>query len=241
MTDVPPGAALPEARRALVVAAHPDDIESWCAGTLALLLDRGIRVDYLLCTRGDKGSSEPDARPDEVASVREREQREAAALLGVGDVEFLGYPDGFLEDTPQFREEMTRVIRSVRPDVLFTHDPVHPYPPYTAHRDHRVAGRSALDAVYPMARDRLYFPEHEAQGLRPHKVREVWLYCSSEPDTWVSIDATFERKVAARLAHSSQTPNPAALRESWLERALQIGGEAGLGAAEAFKVVRLGD
>ena len=230
---------LPVCERALIIAAHPDDIESWCAGTVALLLDRGVEVRYLLCTRGDKGSSEPDATPEAVAMVREREQLDAAALLGVSCVEFLSYPDGFLEDTAGFREQIVRAIRAFRPQVVFTHGPVHPYPPYTMHRDHRVAGRVVLDAVYPMARDRLFFPEHEREGLLPWKVREVWLFATVEPDRWTDISAAFDHKVAARLAHRSQTRDADALRESWRRRAAEIGAQAGLPLAEAFKVVSL--
>lgn len=221
------------------MAAHPDDIESWCAGALALLVDRGADVRYLLCTRGDKGSADPRATAPKVARAREAEQREAAAALGVAAVEFLSYEDGSLEDTPGLRRDLVRALRAWRPDVVFTHDPVRPYPPYTAHRDHRVAGRATLDAVYPLARDRLCFPEHEAEGLAPHRAREVWLFCSDAPDAWVDVSSTFERKVAARLLHRSQTADPQALREGWLRRARETGEPAGLALAEAFKVVEL--
>lgn len=229
----------PTVARCLAVAAHPDDIESWCGGSLALMAERGAAVTLLLCTRGDKGSADPAAARELVAALREREQREAAGVLGASGVVFLDHEDGFLEDTPRLREQIVRALRMLRPDVVFTHDPVHPYPPYTVHRDHRAAGRAALDAVYPAARDRLYYPEHEAQGLRPHKVSEVWLFSSSEPDVWVDISGGLERKIEARLRHASQTADAGALRRSWTLRAGEIGEPVGVRAAEAFKLLRL--
>lgn len=235
-----PRVALPPAgARALVVAAHPDDIESWCAGTVARMSEAGAHVEYLLLTSGDKGVEDAHPTPAEVAALREAEQRAAARLLGVRQVEFLRLPDGELEDTRRLRERVVRHLRRVRPEIVFTHDPERPYPPYTTHRDHRVAGRVVLDAVYPAARDRRSFPEHLAQGLEPHAVREVWLFSSAAPDTWVDIAPTVDRKIAARLAHASQTVDPEALREGWRARAATIGAPLGLELAEAFVVLRL--
>ena len=229
----------PSAERALVVAAHPDDIESWCGGTVARLVDLGCAVHALLLTSGDKGSDDPVLSAAEIGALREAEQLAAARLLGLGDVRFLRHPDGDLEDTRALREQIVRAIREVRPDVVFTHDPERPYPPYVTHRDHRVAGRATLDAVYPAARDRRQFPEHADSGLGPHHVREIWLFSSAAPDTWVDIGPTLERKIAARLAHASQTRDPVALRVGWRERAAQIGAAVGLAAAETFVVLRL--
>jgi LmbE family N-acetylglucosaminyl deacetylase len=230
----PPGAVV-----VLAVAAHPDDIESWCAGTLARAIDTGATVRLLLVTSGDKGSSDPAATAARVARVREEEAHEAARRLGLSEVAFLRYPDGDVEETRTLRSELVAAIRRWRPAVLFTHDPEHPYPPYLAHRNHRVVGRAALDAVYPLARDHLSFPEHAQQGLAPHAVREVWLFASTRPDTYIDISAGFERKIAARLAHQSQTRDPEALRAAWRERAARVGAEAGLPLAEAFVVLHL--
>jgi LmbE family N-acetylglucosaminyl deacetylase len=223
----------------LAIAAHPDDIESWCAGTLARAIDAGATVRLLLVTSGDKGSSDPAATAAGVARVREEETHEAARRLGLDEVAFLRYPDDDVEETRTLRSELVAAIRRWRPAVLFTHDPEHPYPPYLAHRDHRVVGRAALAAVYPLARDRLSFPEHAQQGLAPHAVREVWLFASTCPDICIDISAGFERKIAARLAHHSQTRDPEALRAAWRERAARVGAEAGLPLAEAFAVLHL--
>lgn len=231
--------AQPQASRVLAIAAHPDDIESWCAGTLALLSDQGAEICLVLVTAGECGSGDPNATRQAVAARREAEAREAARLLGIAEVAVLGYPDGAVEDTLALRADLVAAIRRWRPDVLFTHDPERPYPPYLSHRDHRVVGRVALDAAYPLARDRLSFPELEAVGLAPHIVRGLWLFASLAADVAMDISETFERKLAARLAHISQTPDPAALVAGWRARAARIGSAAGVPLAEAFTVLEL--
>ncbi|HVC81653.1 MAG TPA: PIG-L deacetylase family protein [Chloroflexota bacterium] len=223
----------------MAVAAHPDDIESWCAGTLARAIDGGATARLLLVTSGDKGSADPLDTATDVARRRERETLEAARCLGIAEVAFLRYPDGEVENTRELRAAMVAYIRRWRPTVLFTHDPEHPYPPYLTHRDHRMVGRAVLDAAYPLARDRLSFPEQAAEGLEPHAVSVVWLFSSARPTAFVDIAAGFERKIAARLAHESQTGDREALRQDWRERAARVGAEAGLGLAEAFVVLRL--
>lgn len=226
---------------ALVVAAHPDDIESWCAGAVAGLARSGWRVVYILCTSGEKGTSDPHETPQAVAARREQEQREAARIVGADVLVFLRLGDGELEDGCQLLGLLVRAIRRHRPQLLITHDPVHPWPPYTTHRDHRIAGRVALDAAYPYARDPLHFPEQITdEGLAPHAVAEAWLFSSDTPDYYVDISATLDIKIAARLAHASQTSDPVALAESWGRRAQETGQTAGLPYAEAFKRLVLG-
>ena len=220
----------------MVVAAHPDDIESWCAGTLARAIDAGATVRLLLVTSGDKGSSDPADTAATVAACREAEALEAGRRLGLAEIAFLRHPDGEVVDTRALRADLVALVRRWRPDALFTHDPERPWPPYLTHR---VVGRATLDAVYPLARDRLAFPEHAPAGLAPHAVRQVWLFASAVADTYVDIGAGFERKIAARLAHASQTTDPAGLEVGWRERAAGIGAPVGLGLAEAFVVLRL--
>jgi LmbE family N-acetylglucosaminyl deacetylase len=223
-------------RTLLVIAAHPDDAESWCAGSVAVLVRDGWRAVYVLCTSGEKGTADPTESPAIVAARREEEQRAACRLVGAEEPVFLRLPDGGLEDDVHPRGLLVREIRRHRPDLLLTHDPVHPWPPYTAHRDHRLAGRVALDAVYPYARDPLHFPEHlHDDGLAPHAVPEVWLFCSAAPDHYMDITAGLDAKIAARLAHASQTSDPDALATAWRRRAEEVGRSAGLPYAEAFK------
>jgi len=223
----------------MAIAAHPDDIESWCAGTLTRAIDAGAKVRLLLVTSGDKGSAAPADTAVAVAARREAEAREAGSRLGLAEVAFLRYPDGEVEDTYALRADLVAWVRRWRPETLFTHDPEHPYPPYLTHRDHRIVGRAALDAVYPLARDRLAFPEHARAGLAPHAVRAAWLFSSAVADIYVDITAGFTRKIAARLAHASQTTDPVGLAAGWRERAARIGAPVDLPLAEAFTVLQL--
>ncbi|MGI8914387.1 MAG: PIG-L deacetylase family protein [Chloroflexota bacterium] len=229
----------PRAGSVMAIAAHPDDIDSWCAGTLARAIDAGAVVRLLLVTSGDKGSADSNANGVEVAALREREATAAAECLGIAEVAFLRYPDGDVEDTRALRGDLVAWIRCWQPAVLFTHDPEHPWPPFLSHRDHRVVGRAARDAVYPLARDRLSFPEHAQAGLAPHAVQQVWLFASAIADQYVDIAAGFERKLTARLAHASQTRDAVALQVGWRQRAGVIGAPAGLALAEAFTVLQL--
>jgi LmbE family N-acetylglucosaminyl deacetylase len=231
----PPGAV-----SIMAIAAHPDDIESGCGGTLARAVDAGATVRLLLVTSGDKGSANPDTDPAVLATTREAEAREAARVLGLADIAFLRYLDGEVDNTRELRGDLVAWIRAWRPDTLFTFDPDHALPPYISHRDHRAVGRATLDAVYPLARDPLAFPEHRAQGLTPHKVRSVWLFASAVATQYVDIGKTLEQKIAARLEHESQTADREALMAAWRKRAFEIGEPAGLTAAEAFTVLHLG-
>ena len=228
--------------RILAIAAHPDDIESWCAGTLAQAHTAGARVDLLLVTSGDAGSADPQETHATVRARREAEAQGAAALLGIETVTFLRAADGEVVNTLTLRAELVKVLRHQRPDVVFTHDPEQPIPAYLCHPDHRAVGRGVLDAVYPLARDRLALPSYPALAtLLPHKVKEVWLFASAGAETLVDISTGFDQKIAARLAHVSQTSDAAALRIGWRARAAQVGERAGLPLAEAFTVLQLAE
>jgi LmbE family N-acetylglucosaminyl deacetylase len=223
--------------RVLVIVAHPDDIESWCAGAICRFTDAGKQVAYVLCTSGDKGTSDPHLTTQQVAKMREAEQIDAARIVGVKSVTFLHWLDSEVESTLALRRELVRQIRRHRPDLVITHDPA---PPYRLHPDHRAVGRATLDALFPCARDPLTFSEqiHE-EGLQAHLVPEAWLFATEVPDIWIDIESTLERKIAARLAHTSQHTDAAELARSWRERAAQIGEPVRLEAAEAFKRVDL--
>ena len=136
--------------RVLVIVAHPDDIESWVAGTVCRFTEMGRQVAYVLCPSGDKGTSDPTQTPQQVAAMREAEQIAAAHVLGVESVTFLRWPDSEVEPTLALRRELVRQVRIHRPDLVITHDPV---PPYRLHPDHRAVGRATLDALFPCARD----------------------------------------------------------------------------------------
>jgi LmbE family N-acetylglucosaminyl deacetylase len=198
-------------RRALVIAAHPDDVDFFAAGTVILMTRRGVQVDLVLATSGDKGTRDPAAAGAELAATREREQLASARRIGAGRVEFLRRRDAELVDSLDLRGELVREIRRSRPDVLLTFDPT---PGYRQHPDHRVVGRVALDAVWPCARDPLTYPEMGP----PHETPEAWLFggpSGARVDLTVDVEEVLETKIAGRLDHRSQTSNPAALRRRW--------------------------
>jgi LmbE family N-acetylglucosaminyl deacetylase len=192
--------------RVLFIAAHPDDIEFGGAGSAARWADEGAAVTYCIVTDGSAGSNAPDADLQALVAARQAEQREAAALVGVQDVRFLGYQDGTLQPTLELRRDLTRLIRQIRPDRVVIMDPtvvlVEDF--YINHPDHRAAGEAALYAVFPSAGTRPIFPELLAEGLEPHEVAELWVMMSREANRVVDISAQFERKMAALLAHRSQ-------------------------------------
>ncbi len=185
----------------MVVIPHPDDAEINTAGTVAKWAEEGKRIIYVVTTNGDKGSSDPQADLQEIARIREKEQLEASKLLGVEETVFMGYSDQCLEDTPDFRKELVRLIRKFRPQKVITVDPFRRYP---WHRDHRITGQVLLDAVYPFARDNLSYPDLLKEGLEPHRVQEVFLWGPEDPNYVVDITSTFETKVKALSCHESQ-------------------------------------
>ena len=154
----------------MVITAHPDDAEFGAAGTVAAWTREGKKAVYVVCTDGDKGTSDRSLTSRELVGIRKREQREACSVLGVKDVVFLGYGDQTLEDTPEFRKELVRQIRIFRPQTVITLDP---YRRYLWHRDHRIVGQVVMDAVFPFARDHMAYPDFMEQGLEPHKVAQI--------------------------------------------------------------------
>jgi LmbE family N-acetylglucosaminyl deacetylase len=185
----------------LVVTPHPDDAEFGVAGTVAKWTREGKQVVYVVCTNGNKGTSNPDVKPDELAKIRQNEQRAAAEILGVREVVFLENEDQGLEDTPEFRKQIVRMIRRYRPEMVVTADP---YRRYIWHRDHRIAGQVTIDAVFPYARDHLAYPDLLEEGLQPHKVREMLFWASENINFRSDITATFDFKLAALRCHKSQ-------------------------------------
>jgi LmbE family N-acetylglucosaminyl deacetylase len=221
--------------RVMAIMPHPDDAEFGAAGTIARWIREGKESTYVVCTNGDKGSSDPDMTSERLAEIRRQEQTEAARILGVKDIVFLDYPDGWLEDTPAFRGQLVRLIRKYRPDVVMTTDP---HRKYMWHRDHRITGVVALDAIFPYARDRLSYPEHIAEGLKTHHVREIYLWGAEEPDTFMDITETFDLKLAALACHTSQIGQRIeVLRERIRERSEKMGQSHGMAMAEAFRKI----
>ncbi|MFM8303079.1 MAG: PIG-L deacetylase family protein [Actinomycetota bacterium] len=233
-------AVVPE--RVLAVYAHPDDPEISCGGTLAKWTAAGAHVEVLVTTRGEKGTADPNADLDALAARRREETRAAAAVLGVAATHHLEYGDGDLDDDAALRNDIVRHVRRVRPDAVLCPDPTAIFfgGSYFNHRDHRVTGFATLDAVAPAAANPHYFPEHLRDGLAVHQVASVYLSGTLEPDTWVDISATLERKIDALFCHVSQlTETGEWFREFLRASAEEAGRAAGVAYAEAFRRIDL--
>jgi len=191
--------------RAMVIFAHPDDAEIGSGGVIARWVAAGCEVTYVLCTNGSAGTADRSLSPEQLVDQRAAEQRAAADFMGVKNVVMLRNPDGGLEDCREFRGDIVRAIRMYRPHTVFVHDP-HRIKGFQ-HRDHRIAGVVATDAVYPFARDHLHFPEHITDdGLEPHKVRELWYWGPDQPDVIVDVSRFVDKQIAALIRHESQMP-----------------------------------
>jgi LmbE family N-acetylglucosaminyl deacetylase len=218
--------------QALVVAPHPDDAEFGVAGTVVRWTREGKDVVYVICTNGDKGTSDVNMKPEELAKIREQEQLAAARVLGVREVVFLRHPDQGIEDTPEFRKELVRLIRKYRPETVVSADP---YRKYMWHRDHRITGQVVLDAIFPYARDYHAYPDLIQEGFLPHKVREVLLWGTEDPNYRSDITNTFDIKITALLCHKSQVGGFApALEERLRERAKMMSKGESYELAESF-------
>jgi len=222
----------------IVVAPHPDDAEYGVAGTVAHWVSQGKDVVYVVCTSGDKGTSDDKIKPEELAKTREEEQIAAANSLGVREVIFLRHPDQGLEDTPEFRKEIVRLIRIYRPGTVATADP---YRRYVWHRDHRITGQVTLDAIFPYARDLHSYPELMTEGLHPHKVTEVLLWGSEDVNYRSDITETFTAKLFALRCHTSQVGSipPQELEERLRARHSFLAQGENFQLAEAFHRVEI--
>jgi len=195
----------------LVILAHPDDPEFFCGATLAKWARAGHHITYQLLTCGDKGfndSTTADMTPDVLCALRHEEQQAAAKIIGAEAVHIMNNPDGYLVADLDFRREVTRAIRNFKPDILVTCDPQNLFAAYGInHPDHRAAGQVVLEAVFPAAGNRAYFPELLVEGYEPHMPKEVWCSLTQQPDTIVDVTETWLVKMEAILKHTSQIPN----------------------------------
>jgi LmbE family N-acetylglucosaminyl deacetylase len=232
MTDSYKGLeAFDEVKRAIVVAAHADDMETMMGGAVALLRARGVAFCLVICTSGDIGSNEPQWTRESLAAARVEEARAGADLLGIEAVQIMGHHDGELENTLALRAEIARYYPLYPPDTLFTFDPTG----YLINNpDHRAVGRAALDALIP-ASMRLYHPEQLAAGLERAEIKHVALWTPATPNVVVDVGAVYPQKLAACLAHHSQFPDESRL--DWMKRMDHGGGERiGVEYAERFYV-----
>ena len=228
------GNRIPES--AMVIVAHPDDAEFTMAGTVAAWTEAGCEVTYVVCTDGNAGSHEPGMTREKLAEIRRAEQRAACAILGVGEVVFLGYDDGQLQPTMELRRDLVRVIRQYKPEVVLTGDPTALFSGdyYINHPDHRAAAQAALDAVAPASEMPLLWPELGP----PHRVRRVYVHGNDQANVWIDLADTIEIKIAALREHASQMGDwdPTEMIKRW---SAETGEEKGLAYAEKYRVIVL--
>ncbi len=225
---------------AMAIAAHPDDIEYSCSGTLARWAQAGTRTYYVLCTSGDVGIATAGMTRARATEIREQESRDAAAIAGASEVVFLREPDGMLQATLELRKKLVREIRRLRPEVVICSDPtvVLASSDYINHPDHRAAGMAALDAVFPAAGQPNLFEELESEGFKAHKVRKVFVNSWEHSDHFINISTTMDVKIAALRAHVSQMNgnDPADMLRQW---AAETAKGKEMQYAEGFKVIQL--
>lgn len=222
----------------LAIGAHPDDLEFGASGSVAAWVKAGAEVHYLVCTDGSKGSDDVSLSSADLIKLRRDEQRDAAKVLGVKSVTFLDHEDGLTEANADLKRDIVRVIRDKRPDTVVAQDPLMVYNAdfgIINHNDHREVGVAAMDAVYPLARDHLSFPELIAEGLQPHKVKDLLFMGSFDERSnfYVDISETYDTKLKALAAHASQVDMSQVT--VWLDAMTRrLGERGGFERAESF-------
>lgn len=234
----------PRAERALVVTAHPDDVDFGAAGTVASWVGEGTEVTYCIVTDGDAGGFDPTVPRSEIPRIRRAEQVAAAAALGVHDVRFLGYRDGELTVSQELRRDISRVIRQVRPERILIQSPERNWERLGAsHPDHLAAGEAAIFAVYPDARNPFAHPSLLAdEGLDAWTVHDVWVMGGPTPNHFVDVTDKLPVKLSALRAHESQTAHMDDLDERitmWMTVAAERGGLPEGRLAEGFLVTHV--
>jgi LmbE family N-acetylglucosaminyl deacetylase len=221
----------------LAVAAHPDDLEYGIAGSIASWVSEGAEAYYLILTNGNKGSDDRSLSCDQLRDIRRAEQEAAGKVLGLKQVFFADYDDGLLTVSPEVKRDIVRVIRRVKPEVVVTMDPTVVYTEagYINHTDHRAAGQSTIDAVFPLARDHLSFPDLlKDEGLEPYKVKTLLLTNFDKQNFYVDISESLDTKLKALAEHKSQIPDWKAAETRVRNWAELVGGKAGVPHAEGF-------
>jgi LmbE family N-acetylglucosaminyl deacetylase len=222
----------------LAIAPHPFDNDWGVAGTAARLVREGKEVVYVVATNGDKGSSDPAIKAEDLAELREQEQTAAAKILGVREVVYMHHPDLGLEDIRGLRHEILKLVLSYKPEIVVTCDPY--FPVYVSNPDHRVLGRAVLDACWPYAQAPNSYRDLIAQGYALHKVKEVWLWMTEKPNLKSDISDTFNLKLEAVKCHRSQMDVlPAGWDSRLYERSVQAAQGEKFKAAEIFQKVEI--
>ena len=229
--------------RVLVISAHPDDPEFGFGGTVAKLSGEGVEVTYCICSDGSQGGEDPSVPDLQLTETRYAEQRAAAAVLGVKEVVFLGFKDGHLAADLELRMALSREIRRVKPDAVFTHNPLRNLAIGigASHPDHLAVGQATFAAVYPDARNPRAFRELLSEGLEAHKVKEIWIGAYGDPDHIVDVTGFVETKIEALKCHLSQFTKPGqetfGFEKFVRDRMQETGKKIGVDYAEGFKKI----
>lgn len=232
--------------RALVVTAHPDDVDFGAGGTVMALVKAGVRVTFCICTDGDAGGFDDSTDRSQIPAIRRAEQTAAAAVYGVTDVRFLGYKDGYLEPSHDLQRDIVRVMRQVQPQLVITQSPERNWERLpSSHPDHMAAGEATARALYPAVRNPYAYPELRIEeGLEAWTISWLWLQGHVEPNHWIDTTEFFSRKVQALNAHASQTSHMEDLEgllRGWGESLAATGGLESGRTAEAFRQIKLPD
>jgi LmbE family N-acetylglucosaminyl deacetylase len=229
-------------QKILVILAHPDDPEFFCGATLARWARRGHEITYQLLTCGDKGfndSTPPEMTTDELCAIRHKEQNAAAQTIGAKAVHFLDLEDGYLVPDLNLRREIVRLIRKFKPDILVTCDPQNLFASYGLnHPDHRACGQVVLDAVFPAAGNKEYFPELLKEGLEPHMPKEIWCSLTGQPNVTIDVTETWPVKLEALLCHKTQIGDSEKFKERMRSRRAEDSTEENPRYEEKFRVVK---
>lgn len=224
----------------LGIAAHPDDLDFSASGSFAKWVKSGALCYYLICTDGCKGSDDPKMTEAKLVKLRKQEQKKAAKILRLKDVFFLNHKDTQLVADLKLKKEIVRFIRKLKPDIVVTLDPTFVYSKEVGsinHTDHRACGLAAVDAVFPLARDRLTFKELAEEGLSSHTVKTLYLTKFDDPTDVIDISDTFDLKIQALKAHKTQISQK--LLERITQRAKALGKKHGYKYAEGFVKITL--
>ncbi len=229
----------------LAIGAHPDDIDFGASGTVAKFVEEGWEAYYVICTDGSRGSTDPKMTHERLSQIRRKEQLAAGKVLGVKDVYFLNHPDTELAADQQLKEELVRLIRQIKPQIVIGLDPTFYYSlepafgqehHFVNHTDHRAVALATMDAVFPLSRDRLTFPLHEQEGLPSHRVEELWLvnWGGKKPEHLVDVTKTIDKKLEALSEHMSQFDDFPTVKKRVLTRATKFAEDEDFEFGESF-------
>lgn len=227
-------------QKILVILAHPDDPEFFCGASIARWTQENNEVIYCLLTKGDKGANKHFNYGGDLTKIRKEEQFLAAKELGVNEILYLDYEDGYLIADISLRQDIVRIIRKIKPDIVVTCDPTNLFfnDTYINHPDHRAAGQAVLDAIFPAAQNPLFFPQLIKENLPPHDVKEIWVTLPKEPNITFDVTATWQKKLSALLQHQSQIGDKEKFLERMRERRTEISTEDNPRFEETFRRIK---